>query len=160
MKTNIIVHILLTVVLLTGFTLSGRAQKKQYRRNEISINEGIVPISGLWGGAVSFSGQYFYQKSNKTAWGGILSVSSGNIYKEDSAISLLGAWRHSWIYKKKFNLYTKLAIGVANNIDTGDTAIAFQVSPIGITFGSRLFGTFELGIGAQGLLVLGIGYKI
>ncbi len=158
MKTNIIVHILLIVVLFTGFTQNSQAQEIQYKRNEISINEGIIPISGLWGGVVSFSGQYFYQKSNKTALGGILSVSLGNI--DNSAISLLGAWRHSWIYKKKFNLYTKLALGIANNIDKGDTAIAFQVSPIGMTFGSRLFGTFELGIGAQGFLVLGIGYTL
>ena len=160
MKPNIIVCILLIVVLFTGFTQNSQAQQIQYRRNEISINEGIGSISGKWGGIVSFSGQYFYQKSNKTAWGGILSVSLGNIDNENSAISLLGAWRHSWIYKKKFNLYTKLALGIANNIDKGDTAIAFQVSPIGMTFGSRLFGTFELGIGTQGFLVLGIGYKL
>lgn len=158
MKPNIIVYILQIVVLFTGFTQNSQAQEIQYKRNEISINEGIGSINGLWGGVVSFSGQYFYQKSNKTALGGILSVSLGNI--DNSAISLLGAWRHSWIYKKKFNLYTKLALGIANNIDKGDTAIAFQVSPIGMTFGSRLFGTFELGIGTQGFLVLGIGYKL
>lgn len=84
-------------------------------------------------------------------------------------VTLLPAARFTWLNRKLVRLYSSVAFGI-----TFDTGIydsysnhrrweglypAFQLVPVGIAVGRQLFGFAEIGVGTQGLAVVGIGYR-
>lgn len=126
----------------------------------------------------SLSVEYFRHLNEvpKLAFGAIFSYSH---YGEDELkdgvkvgdrsrnyFTLMPAVKCNWINKNNFALYSKLGLGAtymsykATGSDN-DSKVYFmcQVSAIGVEFGSKLRGFFEVGGGEQGIILGGIKYK-
>ena len=91
--------------------------------------------------------------------------------------SVMPSFKSYWINKNNFGLYSKVAAGVGflsikDNIkdykdgkevnekkDDNGTYFMFQLSFVGVEFGSKFRGFAELGIGDQGFLQAGVRYK-
>lgn len=74
--------------------------------------------------------------------------------------------RFTWLNRRWVRMYTSLGLGAtfATGVDYeterfNDDLFAFQFTPIGISVGRSLFGFAEVGVGAQGALMMGVGYK-
>ena len=68
-----------------------------------------------------------------------------------------------WLRTSGFNMYSKACIGASFNKDRenkNSVMMNFQVSPVGIEFGTRFCVFGELGFGEQGVLNLGLRAKI
>ena len=68
-----------------------------------------------------------------------------------------------WIRTDGFNLYSKGCIGASYNKDRenkNSVMFNFQVSPVGIEFGTHFCVFSELGYGEQGIFCLGLRAKI
>lgn len=72
-----------------------------------------------------------------------------------------------WLNRKYFRMYSALGVGV-NLIKVKDSGISkndsyseagAQLTYIGMSVGSKLFGFAELGVGNRGLVSAGIGYR-
>ncbi len=90
-------------------------------------------------------------------------------------ISLTPAVRFSWLAKDRVNMYSKLAFGMTFIADSykkvsgefDDTTVeseesrlfAYQVTPIGISVGTRIRGFAEMGFGRQGMFRFGLAYR-
>lgn len=100
--------------------------------------------------------------------------------------SLMPAFKWRWLYKEHFSMYSKIGFGgcwqytpeittvstvtdadgsTHNETETTAASSSFtfsaQLSPIGMEFGGDRFKGFtEIGIGMQGLLVLGVRYSL
>ena len=131
----------------------------------------------------SLSLEYFHHTSPKFAVGGIFSYSQygedvvlkSNQVKEGERMrnyfTVMPAIKCNWINKEHFALYSKFGIGatfmsekvddLTNRTSQSDchTYLAFQVSAIGVEFGSKLRGFVEAGVGEQGIILAGIRYK-
>ena len=87
-------------------------------------------------------------------------------YKADYLTILMNG---SYIYKSKptLELYGKLGIGVSfsqekylrENRTAERALLAYQISPIGIRAGKRVFFQAEAGFGYVGILSIGVGYR-
>lgn len=83
------------------------------------------------------------------------------------AITVMPAARFTWVNTRWVRMYSTLGLGAT--IECGDpghgddsyrdVSPAFQFTPIGIAVGRSLFGFAEIGCGAQGCFLLGIGYR-
>ena len=82
------------------------------------------------------------------------------------------AVKFNWLRKEKVGLYSKLAAGVtftSNNIKDTDKTVSsdkdkdlmfnFQASMIGVEVGTTIRGFAEIGVGEQGLILLGLRYR-
>ena len=131
------------------------------------------------------SAEYFYHLKNpRLALGAFVSYSKwdSDILKRSgdkekvgernrNYISVMPAIKWYWVNKEHFGLYAKGAIGAAflnsteksqqknTSEDSNDTILLFQISPLGVEFGSRFRGFFELGVGEQGFFQAGLRYK-
>jgi len=84
-------------------------------------------------------------------------------------ISLLPLLRLYWLNSKFVCLYSSVGLGVTVERDIekfgnrrfvhNETMFAGQFSPLGLTVGKRLYGFAELGVGTQGVIIGGIGYR-
>lgn len=83
-------------------------------------------------------------------------------------LTLMPKVRFTWVNSKWVRMYSSLALGATYNTGdfndyTGGSSPsiypAIQISPLGIAVGRSLFGFAELGIGTQGLLQFGLGYR-
>lgn len=65
-------------------------------------------------------------------------------------------WR--WLYRPHFGMYTKAGVGaMIQGNDASSISFIFQLSPVGMEFGSeRVRGFLEVGFGVQGMFVGGI----
>lgn len=133
-------------------------------------------------GTVGF--EYFRHLNNpKLALGCIATVTnfSEDVVKKDTRakvgehsstyVTLMPAIKYNWINKEHFALYSKVAAGVMyleekdkdyekKTEDNASTAgFMFQVSPVGVEFGSKFRGFVELGFGEQGIALGGVRYK-
>ena len=131
----------------------------------------------------SLSLEYFHHINPMFAVGGIASYSQ---YGEDVVLksnqvkegertrnyfTVMPAIKCNWINKDHFALYSKLGVGATILSETAkddkkgtsesDSSLffAFQVSAIGVEFGSKLRGFVEAGVGEQGIILAGIRYK-
>lgn len=85
--------------------------------------------------------------------------------------TVMPAVKFNWINKDHFALYSKLGFGATILSETAKDAkkdtsesdsrvyFAYQVSAIGVEFGSKLRGFVEAGVGEQGIILAGIRYK-
>lgn len=85
--------------------------------------------------------------------------------------SVMPAFKSYWINKNNFGLYSKVAAGVGflkctdndfethKKVDDNGCYFMFQLSFIGVEFGSKLRGFVEAGVGDQGFIQAGIRYK-
>ena len=75
--------------------------------------------------------------------------------------------RFTWLNREWVRMYTSIGLGATfgfgqRDYDDGrfsDSILAFQFTPIGIAVGRSFFGFAEVGVGAQGALMMGVGYK-
>lgn len=135
-------------------------------------HRGPIYTSGAWslsydyrfkkwfdlGLTLGYYGEYSKTYSNKD-----LSLTSHNRAHFVTVMPLL--W-FTWLNRKWVRMYTTIGLGATFGTGTDfdgekfseDTA-AFQFTPIGISVGRSLFGFAEVGLGAQGVLMMGVGYK-
>ena len=85
--------------------------------------------------------------------------------------SVMPAFKSYWVNKNHFGLYSKVAAGIGflqctdNDFEThvkkddNGCYFMFQLSFIGVEFGSKFRGFAEAGIGDQGFIQAGIRYK-
>jgi hypothetical protein len=129
------------------------------------------------------SAEYFYHAKNWLGVGAILTYgqSSQDMYlagtKDGKATNtyttLMPAAKFNWLRKKYFGMYSKVAVGATlrhESIDSddpqeedysnSDVHFNWQVSALGIEAGSpRIRGFVELGVGEQGMGLIGLRYK-
>ena len=77
--------------------------------------------------------------------------------------------RFSWFNREYIQMYSQISLGVAIKtmssvknsvkISESDVNISCQSTFFGISVGKRIFGFFEAGVGTQGALILGVGYR-
>ena len=128
--------------------------------------------------------EYFYHFNNpRLAIGGSFTYSKWDsdvlVKKSQSKVgernrnffSVLPAFKSYWINKNNFGLYSKVAAGVGflsctdkdlqTNVKKDDNScyFMFQLSFIGVEFGSKFRGFAEAGIGDQGFIQAGLRYK-
>ncbi len=82
-------------------------------------------------------------------------------------ISVMPVVRFTWLNKNWVRMYSSFGLGAT--IEHGrryyddrpyrDVLVALQFTPIGISVGRSLFGFAEIGVGSQGVLMMGVGYK-
>lgn len=83
------------------------------------------------------------------------------------ALTVMPAVRFTWMNRRWVRMYSSLGLGATfvfghrdRNTDCfREGHAAFQFTPVGISVGRSLFGFAEVGVGAQGTLMMGIGYK-
>lgn len=83
--------------------------------------------------------------------------------------SVMPLLRLYWLNSRYVCLYSSVGLGVTVERDIEkfgnrrlvhtETMFAGQFSPLGITVGKRLYGFAELGVGTQGVIIGGIGYR-
>ncbi len=126
--------------------------------------------------------EYFYHLTNpKLAVGGIVTFAQygEDIEKKSSHqiegdrsrtyLTVMPAVKYSWVNKKHFAFYSKVAGGAMILMDRTkfsgkndtDTSVRFmgQFSPLGIEVGSAFRVFLELGVGEQGIALAGLKYK-
>lgn len=81
-------------------------------------------------------------------------------------VSVMPVVRLTWLDRKWVRMYSSAGMGVLVERETygsggsyRDVLVAFQFTPIGISVGRALFGFAEIGFGAQGTAMIGVGYK-
>ena len=128
--------------------------------------------------------EYYYHFNNpKWAIGGILSyckwdsdrINKSSREKESEVnrnfFSVMPSIKRYWVNKNNFGLYSKAAAGIGfvnrtekdmdtnKKVDDNGTYFMFQLSFIGVEFGSQFRGFVEAGFGDQGMLMAGLRYK-
>lgn len=136
-------------------------------------HRGPIYTSGVWtlaydyrfrkwfdlGLAVSYYGEYCRSYSNLDS----SFVGRDRIH----AVTVMPVARFTWLNRKWVRMYSSLGLGATFGfgcLDRGTdcfsaTSVALQFTPVGISVGRSLFGFAEIGFGAQGALMMGIGYK-
>ena len=81
-------------------------------------------------------------------------------------VSVLPVVRFTWLDRRWVRMYSAAGLGLT--VERGvygrdssyrDLLPAFQFTPVGISVGRALFGFAEIGFGAQGTAMIGVGYK-
>lgn len=142
----------------------------------------VVATGGTWNlkdmsttGALS--AHYYHNFNDRTAAGVIFTFEdfSGDAYSKDMyigkygavSLSVMPAFRYTWLYKDHAAFYSQLAAGVdlmaepEKEITTKDLSaqFAFQATLLGFEFGGRnVRGFLEGGVGTQGIVVGGIKF--
>ena len=84
------------------------------------------------------------------------------------AFTVMPVVRFTWVNSSWVRMYSTLGLGATlsggrfdhNSDRFRNGFLAFQLTPIGISVGRSLFGFAELGLGAQGVFMMGVGYKL
>ena len=84
-------------------------------------------------------------------------------------ITIMPTIRFTWLNRKWVRMYSSLGMGMTihttnttgsgGSTDGNSYAFAFQCSYLGLTVGRSLFGFAELGFGAKGVAIFGMGYR-
>ncbi len=136
-------------------------------------HRGPVYTSGTWslsydyrfkkwfdlGLTLSYYGEYSRSYSNRD--------SSPVGRNRAHAVTVMPMARFTWLNRRWVRMYSSLGLGATFGYGRFDTEgsrpenamIAFQVTPVGISVGRSFFGFAEIGLGAQGVFMMGIGYK-
>ncbi len=125
---------------------------------------------------LAWSLNYAYNFNSKIALGATFSYEGGSnsfyrrsdnslINKESKNIlSTLVNFRATWLNRKFIRMYSLIGAGAAYSME-GDFKypidhLAFQLTPVGISFGKQLYGHVELGFGTVFMGAnVGIGYR-
>ncbi len=136
-------------------------------------HRGPVYTSGTWslsydyrfkkwfdlGLTLSYYGEYSRSYSNRD--------SSPVGRNRAHALTVMPMARFTWLNRRWVRMYSSLGLGATFGYGRFDTEgsrpenamIAFQVTPVGISVGRSFFGFAEIGLGAQGALMMGVGYR-
>lgn len=144
---------------------------------------GRTPENETYGGPVS--AEYFYRLNKHIRLGGVATYTT---HKEDvfymkerdgelkhNFITVMPAAKLYWFDKKSWGMYSKLGAGITysnaketgtdsngNHIEDTDNEIFFnfQASLVGVEVGNEsVRGFAELGVGEQGMALIGVRYK-
>lgn len=150
-------------------------------------SDDIERASYYWGNKVStlgYSIEYSYQFTKRFALAAKMGFSG--VYQDrfdlltdtkvnrmfDEVYSITPVARFYWVSHPAVRLYSSLGLSVlyerertksdvlngCNRIDNTFSAF-FDVRFLGLTVGRRLYGTMELGIGLDGIIKFGVGYR-
>ncbi|MDE7078101.1 MAG: hypothetical protein K2O55_05965 [Alistipes sp.] len=136
-------------------------------------HRGPVYTSGTWslsydyrfkkwfdlGVTLSYYGKYSRSYSNRD--------SSPVGRNRAHAFTVMPVVRFTWVNSNWVRMYSTLGLGATVSGGRFDYDserfrngfLAFQLTPIGISVGRSFFGFAELGLGAQGVFMMGVGYK-
>ena len=129
------------------------------------------------------SAEYFYHLDSK--WGvgviGVFTQETKDMFSQKVKIgeakngyyTVMPAAKFNWLRKKNFGMYTKLGAGItfltqkeemtsSDHEDRSESSVCFnfQASLLGLEFGAPyLRGFLELGVGEQGLALIGVRCK-
>ena len=116
--------------------------------------------------------EYYNRLNNWFSVGltGVYCVAEGDYHDQNntsyhfrgSHITAMPGVKLHWLRTEGFNMYSKAAVGASYNKDRENkTGISmnFQLSPVGIEFGTCFCVFGELGFGEQGVLCLGLRGK-
>lgn len=141
-------------------------------RFHYTTHRGAMYTSGAW----SISYQYRIKKwldvggylSYWGKWGSTSSNFNDALLSRDrlNRISVVPVVRFTWLNKPLVRLYSSAGLGVvfgwySGNFDdaAGRPSVTGQFTPIGIAVGKSLFGFAEIGLGSQGTMIMGLGYR-
>ena len=82
--------------------------------------------------------------------------------KVRSVLSLMHTWRFTYVNRPVFRMYSSIGLGIAMTYDPRPDEVLpiFQLAPLGISVGKRLYGFGEIGLGAEYIGGrAGIGYR-
>lgn len=154
-------------ILVTSFILiSGLSQAQELRRFEIGISGGGPGwMLGSVGGAESSFSLIGEVKYTPVKWislalmGGVHDRRPGADYYSPEEhnpkasttydLNLMLMLYGNWFTRERINLYSGIGYGTLGDYVDGDgrPSHGFQITPIGISYGKRLFGFAELGTG-------------
>lgn len=165
------------MIAFTMGIIGSKAQTQGWKKHDVSVIYGIAPFTfhNIWDNSNSiglFSAQYVFNPAKWLGMGTILGYQHFTAKKNGaySGNDFTGMFmlRLNWLNKQSYMLYSKAAIGGTlqheNNSfsqNNNDIVAALHFSLIGalINLGKNFYGLTELGIGSQGLLMLGVSYK-
>lgn len=122
----------------------------------------------------SYSMSYTYRLTRMLELGGSISYAQEyctiyDIITDDRVgkmksnhLSFLPVLRLLCIQTKSFKLYAEASLGFeirTKDIDKSRSNVSYQITPIGVAFGKKVFGFAEMGYGAQGIFRGGVGYR-
>ena len=122
--------------------------------------------------------EYFrrFGSSNRWGVGAIFAIGGCKWDKDDDSkkstfYTIMPALKYNWVNKNNFGLYSKFAAGFTVGSDKGHasdnngkdnkttTNFNFQITGIGVEAGGAFRGFAELGMGVQGVAIIGVRYK-
>ncbi len=170
--------ILIMAIVAMMTAVSANAQSEL--SNEISVaygggaNSDIVSsiAKGMFTGEqLSYWGpvslEYFHYNEGGRAAFGAVAAASGCKWDDDSNakstyITLMPAFKYKWVNSDMFGLYSKAAVGATlmkdSSFDKDESRVMFnwQLSLLGLEFGSSIRAFAEVGMGEQGIVLGGV----
>lgn len=170
-----------------GYTILGYTgcYEPPHSWNDRNYSLGTFEQSKIYSGDEYYSGVYsldYAYRFNRTISFGVsfnyacVTTKYHNLSDDSRAgginrhyMSVMPMLRAYWLNSKYVCLYSALGLGVTvertveqignRSYLNVDTLFAGQFTPLGITVGKRLYGFAEFGVGTQGVVIGGIGYK-
>lgn len=158
-----------------------------YSRNEVSLSYGQFSIPGLVNSFGAALGSAFQPEAGiKASVYGVMTTGYFHWFTQGFALgcensyelvglqdhrsfyaSLMPSVKGRWFYRPHFGLYSKASAGVLfqhtsagqNNEASSGVSFGVQLTPLACEFGGEhLKGFVELGVGMEGLVLLGLRY--
>ena len=170
--------------LLVAFSLCTHAGAQSTCTHEMAVSYGVGSTSGfiavsatvvaaIFGATIDYTfigpvaGEYFYHVSDLVGVGAVASVAAfKDKQKPDetpmTCIALMPGVKLDWLRRTHFGMYSKVCAGAAyltNPGADGTLFFNFQVSLLGLEFGSGVRGFVEGGAGEQGFLLAGVRFR-
>ena len=136
-------------------------------------HRGPVRTGGVWTLAYDYRFRKWFDLGLTVGYYGEYSSSYRNLdsslagRNRAHAVTVMPVARFTWLNRKWVRMYSSLGLGATfgfGHLDYDsyyfeETTLALQFTPVGISVGRSLFGFAEIGFGAQGALMMGVGYK-
>ncbi|MBP3482734.1 MAG: hypothetical protein J6K28_05000 [Alistipes sp.] len=144
-----------------------------YDMNYDSTYRGAEYTCGAWSLSYDYRFKKWFDLGLVFSYYGIYSKSydadNGAFVARNRAhyLTVMPMVRFTWLNREWVRMYSSVGLGATfgfgrRDYDNGpfdDSIFAFQLTPIGIAVGRSFFGFAEVGVGAQGALMIGVGYK-
>ena len=177
------------ILIIVAFISLSSVKGADFKKNEFLLSYGFITINEILGFepllssslsslnqdtklSGSTTAEYSYRMNKRIGLGGIVSYEraksdfSDNYEIKDNFITVMPSLKINWLNKKYFDLYSKAAVGATFNLTkdsdnqkNNDLYFAFQASLLGIDIGRSICGFAELGVGQQGVVVVGVKTK-
>ena len=136
-------------------------------------HRGPVYTSGAWSLAYDYRFKRWFDLGLTLGYYGEYSRSYSNRDSSPAGrnrahfITVMPVARFTWFNTNWVRMYSSVGLGATFGCGRFDleggqpdkTTVAFQLTPVGIAVGRSLFGFAEIGAGAQGVLMMGVGYR-
>ncbi|MDE5708845.1 MAG: hypothetical protein K2I32_05310 [Alistipes sp.] len=136
-------------------------------------HRGPVYTSGAWSLSYDYRFKKWFDLGLMLGYYGEYSTSYNNrnpsLTNRNRAhyLTIMPVARFTWVNTRWVRMYSALGLGATvgfghdayEGTRLHDATLALQCTPVGIAVGRSLFGFAEVGLGAQGVLMMGVGYK-